>query len=197
MSDAGPVWNKSHARRLTEGCAVNATPVGDPAGSDAGVPVGDPVLSGSDAVPVWRKSSSRKQREDHAWSNKPVGHGIMVDASPVRKKACTRQAREPLKAPWRITKCRAPLPKIQVQRQESRGQMRPQGLAVNHPAFHTLQQYATKGCPAKTEEYISDQLSNFTDGMSKAMSRTFKFVNIAAAGQLEDVTENLVNAAAA
>ena len=47
------------------------------------------------------------------------------------------------------------------------------------------------------KEYISDQLSNFTDGMSKAMSRTFKFVNIAAAGQLEDVTENLVNAVAA
>ena len=47
------------------------------------------------------------------------------------------------------------------------------------------------------KEYISDQLSNFTDGMSKAMSRTFKFVNIAAADQLEDVTENLVNAAAA
>ena len=33
------------------------------------------------------------------------------------------------------------------------------------------------------KEYISDQLSNFTDGMSKAMSTPLKFVNIAAAGQ--------------
>ena len=43
------------------------------------------------------------------------------------------------------------------------------------------------------KEYISDQLSNFTDGMSEAMSRTFKFVNIAAAGQsatLQDVTDD-------
>ena len=28
--------------------------------------------------------------------------------------------------------------------------MRPQGMATSHPAFLTLQQYATKGCPAKT-----------------------------------------------
>ena len=48
---------------------------------------------------------------------------------------------------------------------------------------------------ATFKEYISDQLSSFTDGMSKAMSTTFKFVNIAA-GTLKDVTALLVPAAA-
>ena len=50
------------------------------------------------------------------------------------------------------------------------------------------------------KEYISDQLSNFTDGMSKAMSMPFKFVNIAAVGQsvtLQDVTNDPAYAAAA
>ena len=50
------------------------------------------------------------------------------------------------------------------------------------------------------KEYISDQLSNFTDGMSEAMSKTFKFVNIAAAGQsvtLQDVTNDPAYAPAA
>ena len=46
------------------------------------------------------------------------------------------------------------------------------------------------------KEYISDQLSSFTDGMSKAMSTTFQFVNIAA-GTLKDVTPSLAPAAAA
>ena len=45
------------------------------------------------------------------------------------------------------------------------------------------------------KEYISDQLSSFTDGMSKAMSTTFKFVNIAA-GTLKDVTGSIAPAAA-
>ena len=48
---------------------------------------------------------------------------------------------------------------------------------------------------ATFKEYISDQLSNFTDGMSKAMSTTFQFVNIAA-GTLKDVTRALAPAAA-
>ena len=48
---------------------------------------------------------------------------------------------------------------------------------------------------ATFKEYISDQLSSFTDGMSKAMSTTFKFVNIAA-GTLKDVTASLAPAAA-
>lgn len=48
---------------------------------------------------------------------------------------------------------------------------------------------------ATFKEYISDQLSNFTDGMSKAMSTTFQFVNIAA-GTLRDVTGALAPAAA-
>ena len=50
------------------------------------------------------------------------------------------------------------------------------------------------------KEYISDQLFNFTDGMSEAMSKTFKFVNIAAAGQsvtLQDVTNDPAYAPAA
>ena len=33
------------------------------------------------------------------------------------------------------------------------------------------------------KEYISDQLSNFTDGMSEKMSRSYNFVNIAAGGR--------------
>ena len=48
---------------------------------------------------------------------------------------------------------------------------------------------------ATFKEYISDQLSSFTDGMSKAMSTTFKFVNIAA-GTLKDVTGSIAPAAA-
>ena len=48
---------------------------------------------------------------------------------------------------------------------------------------------------ATFKEYISDQLSSFTDGMAKAMSKTFQFVNIAA-GTLTDVTASLVPAAA-
>ena len=59
-------------------------------------------------------------------------------------------AKQQLKLPWKITKCRVPLPKREAQTQKTRGQMRPQGMATSHPAFHTLQQYATKGCPAKT-----------------------------------------------
>ena len=46
------------------------------------------------------------------------------------------------------------------------------------------------------KEYISDQLSSFTDGMSEAMSQTFKFVNIAAIGALVDVTDELAPEAA-
>ena len=46
------------------------------------------------------------------------------------------------------------------------------------------------------KEYISDQLSSFTDGMSEAMSQTFKFVNIAASGALVDVTDELAPEAA-
>lgn len=45
------------------------------------------------------------------------------------------------------------------------------------------------------KEYISDQLSNFTDGMSKAMSNKFQFVNIAA-GAMVDVTDSLAPSAA-
>ena len=50
------------------------------------------------------------------------------------------------------------------------------------------------------KEYISDCLSNFTDGMSKAMSTPLKFVNIAAAGQsvnIQDVTNDPTYATAA
>ena len=32
------------------------------------------------------------------------------------------------------------------------------------------------------KEYISEQLSNFSEGMSEAMSRTFNFVNIPVGG---------------
>ena len=51
------------------------------------------------------------------------------------------------------------------------------------------------------KEYISEQLSNFSEGMSEAMSRpneyvnianTFNFVNIAEDGQTTDVTEQTV-----
>ena len=51
------------------------------------------------------------------------------------------------------------------------------------------------------KEYISEQLSNFSEGMSEAMSRpneyvniasTFNFVNIAEDGQTTDVTERTV-----
>ena len=41
------------------------------------------------------------------------------------------------------------------------------------------------------KEYISEQLSNFTDGMSEAMSVPFNFVNIAA-GAWMDVTDEMV-----
>ena len=41
------------------------------------------------------------------------------------------------------------------------------------------------------KEYISEQLSNFSDGMSQAMSKTFKFVNIAA-GRWTDCTQETV-----
>ena len=41
------------------------------------------------------------------------------------------------------------MPKIEINRSEYRGLMCPTGLATAHPAFRTLQQYATKGCPAK------------------------------------------------
>ena len=49
---------------------------------------------------------------------------------------------------------------------------------------------------ATFKEYISDQLSSFTDGMSKAMSQTFQFVNIAATGAMVDVTDELAPEAA-
>ena len=55
----------------------------------------------------------------------------------------------PLTTPWKATKARSPLPKIEINRSEYRGLMCPTGLATAHPAFRTLQQYATKGCPAK------------------------------------------------
>lgn len=48
---------------------------------------------------------------------------------------------------------------------------------------------------ATFKEYISNQLSTFTDGMSKAMSKKFQFVNIAA-GAMVDVTDKLAPAAA-
>ena len=53
------------------------------------------------------------------------------------------------------------------------------------------------------KEYISEQLSNFSEGMSEAMSQpneyvnianTFNFVNIAEDGQTNDVTEQTVAA---
>ena len=42
------------------------------------------------------------------------------------------------------------------------------------------------------KEYISEQLSNFSEGMSEAMSRTFNFVNIAAGGWTNDITEEMI-----
>ena len=43
------------------------------------------------------------------------------------------------------------------------------------------------------KEYISDQLSNFTEGMSEKMSRSYNFVNIAAGG-FTDITEEMLAA---
>ena len=60
------------------------------------------------------------------------------------------ESKQHLQAPWKITKSRAPLPRIEVRQQETQKQMQPQGLTSSHPAFQTLQQYATEGCPAKT-----------------------------------------------
>ena len=60
------------------------------------------------------------------------------------------ESKQHLQAPWKITKSRAPLPRIEVRKQKTQKQMQPQGLATSHPAFQTLQQYAKKGCPAKT-----------------------------------------------
>ena len=118
MSDADPVGYKSHTRRRRKDCEVlNVTPA---LGYDAGVPAEDPT-KGFDTVPVGYKSSSRKQQKSLAWSDKPVRYGIRVDANPVWKKARTRPAGEPLKAPWKITNCPVLLPKIQVPRQKSRG----------------------------------------------------------------------------
>ena len=52
------------------------------------------------------------------------------------QKYCPRKAgteadrgQQHLQAPWKITKYRSPLPQIEVQTQETRGQMRPQGLS--------------------------------------------------------------------
>ena len=42
------------------------------------------------------------------------------------------------------------------------------------------------------KEYISDQLSNFSEGMSEAMSKTFNFVNIAAGGWQTDVFDKTI-----
>ena len=42
------------------------------------------------------------------------------------------------------------------------------------------------------KEYISDQLSNFSEGMSKSMKKRFIFVNIEG-GVLHDVTNTAVN----
>ena len=42
------------------------------------------------------------------------------------------------------------------------------------------------------KEYISEQLSNFSEGMSEDMSRTFNFVNIAAGGWTNDITDDMV-----
>ena len=44
------------------------------------------------------------------------------------------------------------------------------------------------------KEYISDQLSTFSKGMSKSMMKNFNFVNIAA-GVLKDVTKSTLNKA--
>ena len=56
------------------------------------------------------------------------------------------------------------------------------------------------GCwkEAVFKEYISDQLSNFTEGMSEKMSRSYNFVNIAAGGfdepAITDITEQTLAA---
>ena len=60
------------------------------------------------------------------------------------------ETKQPLQAPWKITTSRAPRPRKEVRTQKLQKQMQPQGLTKNHPAFQTLQQYATKGCPTKT-----------------------------------------------
>ena len=43
------------------------------------------------------------------------------------------------------------------------------------------------------KEYISEQLSNFSEGISEAMSKTFSFVNIAVGGWT-DCTQETVDA---
>ena len=42
------------------------------------------------------------------------------------------------------------------------------------------------------KEYISDQLSEFSEGMSKSMKKTFNFVNVEG-GVLNDITNHAIN----
>ena len=60
------------------------------------------------------------------------------------------QGARTFEAPWQITKARQYIDKPKKCTPSHRGQMYPTGLATSHPAFRTLQQYATTGCPAKT-----------------------------------------------
>ena len=61
----------------------------------------------------------------------------------------SEQERTELKSPWRMVEPSKELKQPKKEYPVHRGQMYPTGLARNHPAFHTLQQYATKGCPVK------------------------------------------------
>jgi len=57
---------------------------------------------------------------------------------------------QPRAVPWKVTTEREPLPVVETVPIDFRGGMCPTDLATNHPAFRTLQQYATQGCPANT-----------------------------------------------
>ena len=65
----------------------------------------------------------------------------------VRQEQVSPQAE--LEAPWKVIRARRGIKKPNLSRPQHRGQMYPSGLAASHPAFRTLQQYATEGCPAK------------------------------------------------
>ena len=86
-----------------------------------------------------------------------------------------------LGAPWKITKARRTIEQPKLPTPEHLGQMCPTGLATRHPAFQTLQQYATKGCPAKTgrhwtkeEIHAAVERGNHISARSKAAIEAYQ-----------------------
>ena len=122
---------------------------------ERGGSVGGPASCPQSGPPATRKPIGRVRNPDHPRypEHRERGGSVGGPASgPQRGPPATRKPngeRNKLNVPWRVVEPRRDVPQPKRDYPEHRGQMYPTGLAKNHPAFQTLQQYATKGCPVK------------------------------------------------